>query len=137
MHGLAHDVVDAGGEQAERVVERGPVAQAEHRRLGSLADQLGEMLAPLAVADKERFDGLDVAVARLLQPLAELDRIDSGCGDALAVETRGVTPRHYIPVVHDNIHLIPAVLISPRHGSVHAGTRFSNSLSPMGCATRS
>ncbi len=78
VHGFAHHVVDPGGEQAQRVVERVALVQAEHRRVGALADQSATGFAFAAIADQERLDRLHVRVADLVDPFAELGGIDAG-----------------------------------------------------------
>jgi len=92
MHRLAHDVVDTGGVKAEGVVERGALAQAQHRRLGALADQLRKMIASLTISDPKGLYRLDVSVAGLLKPLAELDRVDARRGHAFAIEAGRISP---------------------------------------------
>ena len=46
MDGLAQDVVDAGGEHAERVLERRALFQADDGSLGALADEAGKCSRP-------------------------------------------------------------------------------------------
>ena len=104
MHGLAHHVVDAGGEQAQRVVERMTFVEAEHRRVRAFADHPRQALALAAVADQERFDGVHVRFARLADPLAELGRLDAGGRHALPIETGRVAAGHNIAIVNNNVH---------------------------------
>ena len=109
MDGLAQHVVDAGGEHAERVFKRGTLFEADDRSSGSLANEAGKVLAALAIADQERFDGLDVVFAGFADPLAEFDGIDPRRGNALPVESRGIAACNNVTVVNNDVHVCPVL----------------------------
>ena len=94
MDRLAHDVVDAGGEQAKRVVERVALVEAENRRVGPFADHSRERFTLAAVADQKRLDRVHVDIADLADPFAKFRRFDAGRRDAFAIKTGGVASRH-------------------------------------------
>ena len=104
MDGLAQHVVDACGEQAERVVKRLTLVEAEHRRVGPLPDHPRQRFALAAVADQEGFDRVHVGVADLADPFAELRGLDPGRGYALAIKTGCVAACHDIAIVDDDVH---------------------------------
>ena len=91
MHRLAHDVVDACGEQAERVVERVALVETEHRRARPLANDPRQRFPFATVSDQERLDRMHVRVADFADPFAELCGLDTRGRDALAVKTGCVT----------------------------------------------
>jgi hypothetical protein len=111
MHRLPQDIVDAGREQTQGVVERGTLLETDHRRPRAFADQLGKMPATLAVPDQERLDGLHVGLAGLAEPVAELGRIDAGVRHAFSVETRRISPGDDVAVVYNDIHAGPIIAI--------------------------
>src|SRR5271170_1543408 len=87
MHRLSHDVVDAGGEQTESVVERVALVETEHRRVRPLPDHPRQHFTFTTVSDQERLDRMHVRVANLADPFTELCRLDARGRDAFATKT--------------------------------------------------
>ncbi len=104
MHGLAHHVVHTGGEQAQRVVKRLPLVEAQHRRVGPLADHPRQRFPFAAIADQEGLDRLHVRVADLADPFAELRRLDARGRHALPVKAVRVAACHNVAIVDDDVH---------------------------------
>ncbi len=104
MDGLAHHVVDARGEEAERVVERMAFVEAEKGRVGAFPDDARQVLALAAVADQERLDRVHVLVAGLVDPFAKLGRFDARRRHALPIQSVRVAARHDVAIVDNDVH---------------------------------
>ena len=104
---LAHHVVDAGGEELERLLEPRALVHGDHRSPRAAADHARKRLPLLAVAEQEGLDGREVALRRCLHPFTELARTEAGGGDPLALKPRRVAFGHDVPIVDDDEHRLP------------------------------
>ena len=111
MDGFAEHVIDAGGEEAEGVVERRTLLQAENGRFRALTDELGKMFATMAVADQESLNGLHIAFAGLGNPFAEFVGVDPRGRHAFPVEAERITASDNAAIVDDDVHVCPVVLV--------------------------
>src|ERR1700733_12350867 len=104
MHGLPQNVVSAGREEAQGVIERVTLVETENRRTRPLADEPRQRLALVTVADHERFDNVHVRITDLADPFAKFGRFDSCRRNAFAIKTVGIASGHHVPIVDNNIH---------------------------------
>ena len=80
MDGLAHHVVDAGGEQLQGLFERLAFVEGDERAPRALADDFWEEIAAAAIADEEGFDGLQIGLADAGHPFLEFVGTQAGGG---------------------------------------------------------
>src|SRR5262249_53769229 len=74
MHRLAHDIIDAGSKDLERVLEPRILIQRDDRRLRAAADLLGIVLAIDTVAEDEAFHRFEIDRSRGAHPIVEIRR---------------------------------------------------------------
>jgi hypothetical protein len=104
VDGLAHHVVDAGGEELERLLEAGLLVHGDHRRPRLAADHARKRLARFAIAKQEGLDRRKIPLPRRLHPLAELARREACGGHPLPLEPGRVTFGHDIPIIDNDEH---------------------------------
>ena len=86
VHGLAHHVVHAGGEQLQRIVQGLRVIHRDDRGRRARFDLDRDFLAVLKIAQKECFNGIDIGLRRRVHPLPEVLRRQARGRHALAAK---------------------------------------------------
>ena len=104
MDGLTDDVIDATGEEVERLLQGTLFREGDDRRPGTVADGGGESLAAVEIAEHEALDRIQIIVGSGTQPFAEFLAAEPLGREAFAPEGCGVAFRHDRAIVNHDIH---------------------------------
>ena len=74
MHGLAHHIVNAGGEKLQRIVERLSVVHGDDCGRRARLDFDGDFFPVLKIAQKKCFNGANIGLWCRVDPLPEILR---------------------------------------------------------------
>lgn len=102
------DVVDAGFEQLDRMLEQFEIVQRDDWRAAAIANAARQARSIRAIAQKECVDGAQV-IAGAFQPISEVFRCEANRCDPFASEPGGVAVRDAFPIIDDNEHVIVPV----------------------------
>ena len=124
VHGLAHHVVDAGGEQVERLLQRLVVVHGDDGGVRPALDQLGKYMAVAAVPKKKSLDRQNIGLRDGLDPVVEIGGAEARCGYTLAVEPGAVSLCNGLTLIYNNDH--PISPKSQRSSCRESSTRSSS-----------
>ena len=106
VHGLAHDVVDPGGEQIERLLERLGIVHGDDRGGRADFDKLWEYMAISTIAKKKCFHRQYIRLGNGLDPVVKVGGAEAGCSDAFAIKPGPVSLHYGFTFVYNNDHWI-------------------------------